>query len=60
MISARYGLFEKSVIPAVKKDWVQKLGTGPQRDLGKISKAKWFSTYAPLLSKYLNVFSNGT
>lgn len=50
------GFFEKSVIPEIKKDTVQKLGIWPQRDLGKISKTKWFSTYAPLLSEYLNVF----
>lgn len=47
---------EKTVIPVVKKNGVHKLGTWLQRDLGKISKPEGFSTFAPLLSEYLNVF----
>lgn len=56
VICARQLLLEKSVIPVVKKKWVHKLETWLQGDLGKISKTKWFSTFAPLLSEYLNAF----
>lgn len=49
-------LLEKFAVPVVKKNWLHKLETWLQRDLGKILKMRWFTTFVPLLSEYLNVF----